>query len=171
MAKELIVKAWDDRHLRNGVKVEADQAVIFSVRYLNGDGKFGPAEEVELDLTSENLSEFMDTVAQWLEIGSRSTAQSAGPRLKTKDGKSRLPRGARPAPAGGRTSALSPAEQRTQGMDRRETSQFLRGLRQWAKSAGREEEYLPLPGRPDFRYSRDLIDSYDAWLESQVRAG
>ena len=118
-------------------------------------------------------------IGPWMAIGSepatpssraqrQAVAREPEERVTVKDGKKRLPRGSgRTAPPAGRKTRLNPAEQRTRGMSQQETGHFLLGLRQWAKSAGREKEYLPYPGHSDYRYSRDLVDSYDAWLTRQ----
>jgi hypothetical protein len=149
------------------------------VRRLNGDGQYGPAVEVELDLTSEHMAEFEDTIAPWLAVGLPPGGPQKPPqypvpenqvkRHMTKRG-SRLAAGGRVAPPPGRKTPLNPAEQRTKDMSRDETAEFLKELRAWARSTGREEEFMPLPGKSDYRYSRRLIDDYDDHLYGRSRA-
>lgn len=149
------VLIWDDVHKAAGLDVEAGHTDVG----LSWDGK-----AVTLDLAAEHYREVNAFLAPYLASGTPvkgARKRGAGPGA---------PPPYKPAPAGqGRQPAPSYVDRlmRSRGYTTAQSGEYLRGLRAWADSQGRTDEYArkldgsPRPGTKKY-YPQQLVKDYEA---------
>ena len=150
MAKEMQVVSWDDIHLADGIKVEA-QHVDVAVQ-------FGPFEGV-LDLTEEHYAR---AEASFRELFGSVFDQKAALQVAEKSEADK-----KKYQSQSPLEYLCPYPAKTP-----ERNRWLKSLRWWADSVGRAAEYMPPEGskkdKNQYHYPKQLLLDYLDFLSQEA---